>query len=262
MKPSAFLVVVLALLLSTPSANAQTTLVIDQSFTSPTNLGANINDCCKFVAQTFTAGRSGVLAGVNIDVLSNKSSRLHVAIRTVEDGAPGTTILGETVLASSSAALSQLITFPGQIIVASGHQYAIVVNYDGAPPPGPFGEGLWLGATGDVYPRGALIFSVTGATWFAIGFGYDVHFRTYVAGPRELLVAIAEAVEQVGPGTSLADKLNDALVALDSDDGAGACSILRAFVHEVSAQDGKSIPSDTATSLISSATQIEALLNC
>jgi hypothetical protein len=40
---------------------------IDQSFTSPTNLGANINECCAFVGQTYTAGLTGTLAGVSVD---------------------------------------------------------------------------------------------------------------------------------------------------------------------------------------------------
>src|SRR5215470_10448573 len=85
------------------------TTVIDQSFTSQTNFGGNINECCKFVAQTFTAGLTGTLAGINLDVTSGSSFPLHVAIRTVTaSGIPGPTILGETTLGSSSAPLSLL----------------------------------------------------------------------------------------------------------------------------------------------------------
>jgi hypothetical protein len=182
-----------------------------------------INECCRFVAQTFTAGRTGFLAGVNIDVLGFGSSQLHVAIRTVANGAPTTTVLTETALASTSAPLSQLITFPEQILVRAGEQYAIVVNYDGAPPPGPDqARGAWGGAVGDAYPRGALFLSfIDGVSWFVPDPGFDVHFRTYVegAGAAELLEGVAtdlEAVVDAGAGTKLGDKAEDALAKLEA----------------------------------------------
>src|ERR1051325_1397113 len=113
--------------------------VVDQSFTpSPANLGANINECCTFVAQTFTAGLTGTLAGVNIDVSSptNSPFPLHVAIHAVTiSGEPSSTILSETILSSNSAPLSLLITFPQVINIVAGERYAIVVSYQGAPPP-------------------------------------------------------------------------------------------------------------------------------
>ncbi len=156
-------------------------LTLDQSFTSPFDLGADINECCRFIAQTFTAGLTGTLGGVNIDVGSTSVFPLHVAIRTVIDGVPSTTVLGETTLSSSSAPLSLLITFPQVIHITAGVQYAIVVNYESAPPPGPNQfQGIWGGAGGDQYPGGALYFSfLDGISWFGLGFG-DLHFRTYV----------------------------------------------------------------------------------
>lgn len=164
-------------------AIAQT--VLDQSFTSPTNLGASINGCCAFIAQTFTAGLTGTLAGVNIDVSSPENSTfpLHVAIHTVtSNGEPSSTILGETTLDSNSAPLSLLITFPQVINIVAGERYAIVVNYQGAPPPGANQfQGLWSGATGNVYTRGDLYASVDSSSWFPTSLGdHDVHFQTYV----------------------------------------------------------------------------------
>ena len=78
--------------------------VIDQSFTSPSDLSAFINECCAFVAQTFTAGLTGTLDGVYIDVGSNNSPfPLHVAIHTVTiSGEPSSTILGNTTLSSNN----------------------------------------------------------------------------------------------------------------------------------------------------------------
>jgi hypothetical protein len=64
-------------------ADAQT---LDQSFVAPFDLLADINDCCRFIAQTFTAGLTGTLAGVNMDVGSDSTFPLHVVIRPVVYG--------------------------------------------------------------------------------------------------------------------------------------------------------------------------------
>ncbi len=99
--------------------------LLDQSFTTPSNLGGVINECCAFIAQTYTAGLSGALVGVNIDVQSSSSFPLHVAVRRVTRGVPNALLLGETTLSSSSAPLSLLITFPEEIEQVGGAQYAI-----------------------------------------------------------------------------------------------------------------------------------------
>jgi hypothetical protein len=165
-----------------PQAKGNSSAVLDQSFTSPTGGAADINECCRYVAQTFKAGLTGVLAGINIDVDTQgaPTSRLHVAIRTVVGGHPSTTVLGDTTLASRDAPLSLLITFPQRIAITSGVEYAIVVNYDGAPPPGPGqSQGIWYGAGGDPYTRGMLFLSfIDGVSWWTVG--GDVHFQTYV----------------------------------------------------------------------------------
>jgi hypothetical protein len=150
--------------------------------TSPTNLGASINECCAFIAQTFTAGRTGMLTGVSVDVTGLASSHLRVEIRTVASGAPTATVLGETVLDANGAALSRVIAFPTRIAVTTGVQYAIVVSYEGAPPPGANQEqGIWQGTTPDQYPGGRLLQSVDGSSWEAAATPEaDAHFVTYV----------------------------------------------------------------------------------
>ena len=87
-------------------------------------------------------------------------------------------------------------------------------------------------------------------------------FDLHVKGPAELLADLGKAVAGVGPGTSLADKVSDAQAALAHNEAAGTCSLLRAFINEVKAQSGKSIPTDIATSLIADATHIRVLLGC
>jgi hypothetical protein len=192
------LIVVVALLLGMlGGATGVNALTLDQSLTGPGTLGASINDCCRFAAQTFTAGLTGTLEGVNIDIQSSSTFPLHVAIRTVEGGAPSTTILGETTLSSGSAPLSLLITFPQVIRIEAGVQYAIVVNYEGAPPPAPDQtQGVWGGETGDQYTGGAGYLSFQdGISWFGGGDG-DLHFQTYM-GPAIIPVAI-----DIKPGSS------------------------------------------------------------
>ena len=53
--------------------------VIDQSFTSPTNAVSAINECCAFIGQTYTAGLSGTLAGLALDIGENR--RVSIALR-------------------------------------------------------------------------------------------------------------------------------------------------------------------------------------
>ena len=55
--------------------------------------------CCAFIGQTYTAGLSGALAAVSLDVVETpgNSVPLAVQIRTVSGGFPTTTVLGETI---------------------------------------------------------------------------------------------------------------------------------------------------------------------
>ena len=72
-------------------------------------MGASINECCRYVAQTFTAGISGALAGVNLRIENGgtaRTSRLRVAIRRVANGLPTTDVLDEVVLDANNAPLS------------------------------------------------------------------------------------------------------------------------------------------------------------
>jgi hypothetical protein len=156
---------------------------LDQSFVdSSTNLGANINEAARYVAQVFTAGKSGTLAGVNISVGSGQSYGLRVTIRNATGGVPGSTVLGQTTLGGASAALSMVITFASPIPIVSGSSYAIVVDYPSAPPQGAGqGVGIWTGNYSSSYAGGSFGFSVSdGVTWSMDPSGRDLFFRTYV----------------------------------------------------------------------------------
>jgi hypothetical protein len=58
----------------------------------------------------------------------------------------------------------------------------------------------------------------------------------------------------------LSAKITNAQAMLGTNDLAGTCGILNAFINELNAQTGKKI--DSATSLITETTRIEAVLCC
>jgi hypothetical protein len=177
--------------------NTTTATTVDQSYTTFSGTGgtgslsAAINEAVAFVAQTFTAGVTGYLTGVNIDVVSATTSGsppvspfpLNVAILAVSNGVPTSTVLAATTVPPGNVPLSVLVSFSQMIPITSGTQYAIAVNYIGAPPPGPGqGQGFWVGTTGNGYPRGAAFVSSDGNSWAAMdtSIGADLFFQTYV----------------------------------------------------------------------------------
>jgi len=160
--------------------------ILDQTFTSPLDEGANINEGFRYVAQTFTAGLSGTLGAVSVDIVNFGVLPLDLQIRGVTGGSPNTTVLGEAVVASGAATLAEPITFAQVIPMTAGTQYAIVASYVGAPPPGAGqDQGDWAGAGGntDAYPGGGLYASNDGNLWFSESGPNDYNdqfFQTWV----------------------------------------------------------------------------------
>jgi hypothetical protein len=177
-------------------------VTVDQSFTSGGGLTDIINDCCAFIGQTYTAGITGTLAGVSVDVVYLQANGpafnlpLDVQIRTIMNGLPSQTILGETSTTAFSP--SDIITFPQQIPQVSGVEYAIAVDFLEAPPQGN-PVGAWLGAVSftcppeglpcieinTLYPGGHPVASSDGgATWSISRLpapnDFDLHFTTFV----------------------------------------------------------------------------------
>jgi hypothetical protein len=147
----------LSLLLLVCAMPCRGTVMLDQfpAFFSITT--TPINECCKFVAQTYTAGLTGTLQAITLTVSSTSDFPLEVQIRSVAGGVPTSTILGDTILGSSSTEIPIGIIFPQLIEQVAGTQYAIVLNYPTAPYVlGGVGQGVgsWRGSTGDPYARG------------------------------------------------------------------------------------------------------------
>ena len=87
-------------------------------------------------------------------------------------------------------------------------------------------------------------------------------FQVTVKGAADQLSDLHTAVDGVGPGTSLADKVASVQSYLAAGDASDACGTLSAFVHEVQAQSGKHIPAVQAGGLIADAQRIEAVIPC
>jgi hypothetical protein len=165
-----------------PSPTAQ----LDQSFTTPSDLSAGLYGIPFLEAQSYTAGISGTLQGVAINVTAvDPTVVARIRIESVSGGIPTNVVLG-TARASGGGNLSinTVIPFSTPIPQVAGQQYAIVVDYPEAPPfeDSNIEAADWNGATGNAYPAGTLLSSSNGGTtWQSFASeGFDVHFRTFV----------------------------------------------------------------------------------
>jgi hypothetical protein len=83
-------------------------------------------------------------------------------------------------LATDEASLATLIQFPQNIRQVKGVQYAIVVNYQNAPPSGADQwMGMWNGAMGRL-GGGEMFSGPDGKIWSVSDPNGHEHFRTYV----------------------------------------------------------------------------------
>jgi hypothetical protein len=87
-------------------------------------------------------------------------------------------------------------------------------------------------------------------------------FTVTVKGAAQQLGDVRDEVQGVGPGTSLSDKVAHAQSDLGSGDRKQACATLGAFVHEVRAQTGKSVPAVQAVGLVADGQRIEVVIGC
>ena len=164
--------------------------ILDQSLVPPQPedaLYALINECCAFVGQTYTAGLTGWLTEVRVAVTGHDDRYpLHVGIYGTSDGLPTGEAIGGTTIESASAPLTLPIVFDTPIYQQAGIRYAILVNFAGAPPPGPYQAlGHWEGTPGsrlDLYPGGRFV-AKYGDSWIPSAYyrnWEDLYFQTIV----------------------------------------------------------------------------------
>jgi len=167
--------------------------VLDQSFVAPSDVQFAILTG-QFIGQTYTAGVTGRLAAVNLDIgfcmpfqgctpITDTRFPMQISIYDTVNGLP-TTVLGSATLPAGQAApLSLLITFPQAIAEIAGEQHAIVVNFPGSTPgtccPFP-NNGIWIGSGVNPYPGGAILDSNDGGVSWSTDSRFDLHFQTYV----------------------------------------------------------------------------------
>lgn len=163
---------------------AQAQAVIDQSHTSPHNLGAALNECCGFSSQSFTSSVTGDSVAVSVNIIGRDGSEalLRLDIETAEDGLPTGAVLGSAVLPTAGSLIGDMVFLGAPVPLTAGAEYAIVARYENAPPPGPgSGQGHWTGSSGNIYTRGQHV-SHDGTRWLYDGLGFDLHFITWMGG--------------------------------------------------------------------------------
>jgi hypothetical protein len=139
------------------------------------------------LAQTFTAGRGGLMTGVDLSLAINGTVTVNVSLQGVHDvggdmvpdGIPKATASKSVTGASSSTPSWVHFSFTSEPTVASGTMYAIVFGPDTI---------IAFGPPADLYAGGAAWANPQGLGW--IGFGgqlSDLGFRTYVDGVGTVL---------------------------------------------------------------------------
>ncbi len=115
-------------------------------------------------------------------------------------------------------------------------------------------------ASGSLFPVGTTTVTCTATDPDDSNSPVTTSFAVTVQGAAAQLAALHQAVQGVGPGSSLASKIVQAQAYLAAGDNTDAISTLTAFINEVNAQAGKHIPSGQASQLVTDAQQIQAAL--
>jgi Tol biopolymer transport system component len=188
------------------------------------------------------------------------------ATRLTNNGAPGNTFPEDWFPSwqpiKTGDTTPPVITVPAPITANATSPSGAVVTYTvtATDPDDAVASLKCAPASGAVLPIGKT--QVTCTAVDTHGNMSTASFTVTVKGAKAQLRDLLTAVTGVGPGTSLADKVKAARSYLAAGDLADACSALTAFLHEVSAQSGKSIPPDHAATLIATSQRIKAVLAC
>jgi hypothetical protein len=124
------------------------------------------------LAQTFTAGKSGLLSGVDLYIRDDVDGSLTVSIEATTSGLPTGPVLKSASSAVSTPAGWVHFAFLTPLSVVKDSVYAIVFNTSDS--------GAWYGST-DTYPGGQAL--IAGPPWTAVPVNLnlaDFAFRTYV----------------------------------------------------------------------------------
>lgn len=133
---------------------------------------------------------------------------------------------------------------------------AIADNEDGTASFPQFNKSLEVGRV-----FGSTI-ACCGSTSDSLGTFGIWAYREASVSPGTLLEELGTAVTGVGPGSSLADKINLVQTYLAVPDVQSACAMLNAFQNQVRAQRGKKLTVELADELTADAEAIQAAIGC
>jgi hypothetical protein len=159
---------------------------LDQSFITGNDLSDGLYGHPVLMAQSYTAGITGTLQGVAIDVSAIDPTLVaRIQIEAIAGGVPSNIVLGQARAPHpGDLSINTVIPFSTSIPQVAGLKYAILVDYPEAPP---FFNGIentasWNGSDGNLYPAGTLLSTFdNGTTWTSFeSQGFDVHFQTFV----------------------------------------------------------------------------------
>ncbi len=285
----ASLVVVAALVVGAVAAGADTTVTVSQTVAGTADIFA-----AGLAAVPALPGGGGTLPNAVVagDFTSVQFPSVTgiVGCTSYASNGPDGSCFGASTNLTSSGGISGL--------VANSQMMLVGVFTNGTPPAAPAPAALTFAndsftsvapalnqqffiGNGRVGAAGALqTFTVpTGATTLYLGFAdgfafvgapgyYDDNvgnLSVSVAGmltTAALLRNLGTSSTGVGPGSSLGDKVATVQGDLAAGEVADACGTLAAYVHEVNAQTGHSIPAAVAANLIAQVAAIQARLGC
>jgi hypothetical protein len=155
-----------------------------------------------------------------------------------------------------------VITVPGDITTDATGPNGAVVSYaasatDDVDGPLPV---TCIPSSGSTFPIGNT--TVQCSATDAAGNGADASFEVNVTGASDQLEELIVFVTGMGPGWSLADKLEGVRGALSAGDHAEACETLAAFLNQVDAQADKQLTSEQVAQLVTAGSRIRAVLDC
>jgi hypothetical protein len=119
-----------------------------------------------------------------------------------------------------------------------------------------------LPAPGSTFPIGVTTVHCTATATGDSNSPATVSFMVTVRGAPAQLQDLLAAVAGVGPGKSLADKIQHIQTYVAANRTMNACRMLSAFINEVSAQTGKTITAAQRASFTKQATNIGNTLGC
>jgi hypothetical protein len=157
---------------------------LDQQQTDASGAGGLFTQSGSRIAETFTAGISGVLDEVDLYLYksSGATAPLSVEIHNVSGDTPGATVLASTTPPAVPPYPGGFtpVNFAAPASVVAGTRYAIVAS-SAAPSPTLY---LWmLSASVNPYPAGAAFSSPSPSGPWSTPVATDLAFKTYVTTP-------------------------------------------------------------------------------